>query len=180
MRPEDLLELSLEAKRFFGKDGGVTFGGGEPTLQSDDLLTALGLLKQKGIHSAVESNASTKSYSKIIGNCDLLISDLKAVTASKLKKHASFAKSSLILENLMDAAVRQDSFILRIPIVPFLNGSKSESTKIRNFVELMRAMRKKELGKPLIVEEIKLHHYGKPKYLALGLEYTADTRQETI
>ncbi len=56
---------------FFGKEGGVTFSGGEPLLQPDFLKEALYLLKQKGYHTAVETSGAAPwdNFRKVTGFC---------------------------------------------------------------------------------------------------------------
>ena len=41
--------------KFFGRRGGITFSGGEPTLQAAELLPLFRRLKEAGIHICLDS-----------------------------------------------------------------------------------------------------------------------------
>ena len=49
----------LKDEIFFKREGGVTFSGGEPFLQSDFLIDLLKACKEKGIHTAIETSLYT-------------------------------------------------------------------------------------------------------------------------
>ena len=50
--------VAISCSPMFWPDGGVTFTGGEPTLQFEPLAESLRLLHDAGINTALESNAS--------------------------------------------------------------------------------------------------------------------------
>ena len=99
MQPEHIL---------FTGGGGVTFGGGEPTLQVDEVLEGLQLLRAQGIHTAVESNAATAGFTRVIGAVDLLICDIKCLDAQTLHTQTG-ADLELVQENLRQAAREQEA-----------------------------------------------------------------------
>jgi len=43
--PEEILHMAVSQKVFFGKKGGITFSGGEPTLQAEALIPLFKELK---------------------------------------------------------------------------------------------------------------------------------------
>ena len=47
--PEEILKMAVSQKPFFGKKGGITFSGGEPTFQAKALVPLVRELKEKGI-----------------------------------------------------------------------------------------------------------------------------------
>jgi pyruvate formate lyase activating enzyme len=53
--PEDLTKRLLEDRDIFGSDGGVTFSGGEPLMQHGFVRETARLLKNEGIHLALET-----------------------------------------------------------------------------------------------------------------------------
>ena len=57
---EELVEMALKMKPYFGKKGGVTVSGGEPLLQSKELVPFFKRLKEEGIHTNIDTNI-TKS-----------------------------------------------------------------------------------------------------------------------
>ena len=48
--PEEIVRMAMSQRPFFGKRGGVTFSGGEPTFQAKALVPLVRELKEKGIH----------------------------------------------------------------------------------------------------------------------------------
>ena len=54
--PEYIVEQAVSMKPFFGKRGGITFSGGEPTVQAEALVPLFKKLKEAGLHICVDSN----------------------------------------------------------------------------------------------------------------------------
>ena len=52
---DELLKRILKYKNYFKTDGGVTFSGGEPLLQSDFLIEILKKLQQFGINTCLDT-----------------------------------------------------------------------------------------------------------------------------
>ena len=50
--PAEILRMAVDQKPFFGRRGGVTFSGGEPTFQAAELVPLVKSLKEAGIPSA--------------------------------------------------------------------------------------------------------------------------------
>ena len=57
---ESIVKEALSCKRMFIDGGGVTLTGGEVTCQRDSVLNLLSQLKENGIHTCIETNASLK------------------------------------------------------------------------------------------------------------------------
>jgi glycyl-radical enzyme activating protein len=161
----EIVGCAQRYRPLFGRHGGVTFGGGEPTLQANQLLFALKALRQKGIHTAIETNAGTPDLQKFVGLVDLLICDLKCISNDKHLQWMD-ADNLLVIQNLQSMARKQSQLIIRIPFVRGMNDSKEEMEKLRVFLYDLARQRKY-----LQVEVLRQHHLGEPKYAALGMEY---------
>ena len=48
--PAHIVQQAVSFKPFFGKRGGITFSGGEPTVQAKALIPLFKMLKAEGIH----------------------------------------------------------------------------------------------------------------------------------
>ncbi|MDO5554323.1 MAG: radical SAM protein [Planctomycetia bacterium] len=144
---------------------GITFGGGEPTLQMDELSFVLAELRAAGIHTAVESNGTTDHFCQLPGKVDLLLCDLKR-------------EEDTNVENLLCAVQRQEDLVVRIPFVPGVNDGSDSRAFFCDLLSRLRRERPWKTGKseqlPLVVEVLPLHHLGKVKYNALGLSYPMD------
>ena len=76
---EEIVRLAVNEKPFFGKKGGVTFSGGEPTVQAKDLIPLVKRLKEQGIHVCLDSNGAVwnKYVEELLGMVDLVLLDIK-------------------------------------------------------------------------------------------------------
>jgi pyruvate formate lyase activating enzyme len=161
----DIVDCAQKYRPLFGSKGGVTFGGGEPTLQANQLVLTIKALQKKGIHTALETNASTADFQKFVGLVDLLICDLKCISSDK-HLHWMDADNWQVLQNLKATAKKQSELIIRIPFVKGMNDDKEEMEKLRMFLGNLANQRR-----ILQVEVLRQHHVGEPKYAALGMEY---------
>ena len=168
MSGADLVKRAVTARPLFGGDGGVTFTGGEPTLQADEVLDAIKRLKKRHIHTAVETNAGTAEFPRFLGQVDLLIVDLKCVSPG-LHREWTGADNGLILGNLLVAAANQPELLVRVPLVAGFNDGEQEMDRIAKFLGRMARPRKE-----LRVQVLPFHHMGEPKYAALGVSYPMD------
>lgn len=84
-----LLHKILRCKSYFGKNGGVTFSGGEPLLQSEFLADFLPRLKSEGIHVAIDTSGCVlnESVKQVISLSDLVLLDYKYTNAEDYLKY---------------------------------------------------------------------------------------------
>ena len=74
--PEEIIRMAMSQRPFFGKRGGITFSGGEPTFQAKALVPLVRELKEKGI-----SDEAIAKLQPII-----LLSGTNAEKLNKLRK----------------------------------------------------------------------------------------------
>ncbi|MGI6069758.1 MAG: glycyl-radical enzyme activating protein [Blautia sp.] len=165
--PGELMEkLRRDTDFYTGSGGGVTFSGGEPLLQAEELKEVMSHCKSEGISTAVEtcSQVPWENYQKLLDLVDLWICDLKAVTP-KLHKKGTGCENGRILENLtLLARQPRMRMWIRVPVIPGFNDSMEEADKIADFID--------SLGSAVDrVEVMAYHDTGKSKYAALGWEY---------
>ena len=77
--PDEILRMAMSQKPFFGKKGGVTFSGGEPTVQAKELIPLFRRLKESGIHICVDTNGSVwnDDVKELLSLADLILLDVK-------------------------------------------------------------------------------------------------------
>ena len=167
LSPEAVRDKALAARDFIS---GVTFGGGEPTLQADELLAALNLLRAAGIHTALESNASTAAYREAVLAADWVFSDLKTLHEKlfQTRVRPGGVRLETVCGNLRFAAEQKQDFVLRIPVITGLNTMPEEQMALFEFCRELHACRK---DGPLRVQLLRQHHIALPKYRALGMAY---------
>ncbi|MBQ2733541.1 MAG: glycyl-radical enzyme activating protein [Clostridia bacterium] len=143
----DELEAVLMRQSVFFKDGGgVTFSGGEPTMQSDFLLEMLTRLRKNGIHCAVQTCGYTPSevFKQIIENTDFFLYDIKLADDAMHKAYTGVS-NKLILENLKLLIESGKPFLGRTPIIDGVNNSVENLAATAELVKNAKNMLRFEL-----------------------------------
>lgn len=120
-------------------NGGVTFSGGEPTLQPSFLKELLIASKEEGFHTTVDTCGYTSQQylEEILPYTDLFLFDLKHV--NELKHLAATGKSNdKILENLQFLLRHQKKIQIRIPVIPDFNFSEEDMQAICKFLKSLQ------------------------------------------
>jgi pyruvate formate lyase activating enzyme len=121
----ELADLLLRDKPFYDNTGGgVTVSGGEPTVQHPFLLELLGLLKERGVHTALETCGYFDAglIEELAPVVDLFLYDLKH-TDSEAHRALTGVDSEGILSNFraLLAQVGAQRIFPRIPLIPGFN-----------------------------------------------------------
>lgn len=173
MTPEALANRLLKDKDFYVvSNGGVTFSGGEPTLQSAFILEVVRILKQHQIHVAIDTAGlfNFEELKPLIELVDLFLYDVKAFD-SQLHQQLVKADNQVSLENLRKLSHLNKDLIIRLIVVPSLNDQEEDFTKRLKFMA--------DLPNPLKqVDILPYHNLGAGKYEALGLEYRLKALQD--
>ena len=76
---DEIVRMAVSQKAFFGKKGGVTFSGGEPTLQAKALIPLFQRLKEQNIHICIDTNGSiwNEEVEELLKWTDLVLLDIK-------------------------------------------------------------------------------------------------------
>ncbi len=168
---EKLLRIVNRDRMFYAEtEGGVTFSGGEPLYQAEQLLPILQKCKEKGLHTAIEtaSFVTWDRFELLYDFVDLWICDVKAVSEEKHIEGCG-AGNQRILSNIRQLAEQPGVRIwIRTPVIPNFNDGEEEQRKIADFArELGKAVERTEL--------LPYHDTGKSKYDALGKRYEAES-----
>ncbi len=164
---EDLMQEIIRDKVFFEESGGgVTFSGGEPLLQYQELLSLLKLSGENNIHRAVDTSgyASEKVMREVALHTDLFLYDLKNMDPVKHKKFTG-VDNERILKNADILLDMGKEVIFRVPLIPGINDAEKELKAYLHFFE-KRADKFKE------VHILPYHKIGSDKYRRLDLEYS--------
>lgn len=82
MSPQDVANMAIKYKAYYKHTGGgVTFSGGEPLMQGRFLTECLELLKEHGIHTAIDTSGYGQEqwFNKILSLADCVLLDIKAM-----------------------------------------------------------------------------------------------------
>lgn len=146
----------------FFDGGGVTFTGGEVTLQWQPLKVLLEKLKSKGINTAIETNAILPSFCELLPYLDHLIMDVKSADEEKLFK-VTGGHLEPIIKNLSHAVSLGVDTLVHVPLIGGFNDSDEDVEKLLNVLSPFKDKIK--------IEFLSYHEYGKDKWKKCGLEY---------
>ncbi|MBE6761614.1 MAG: radical SAM protein [Ruminococcaceae bacterium] len=161
---EEVINEALISIPMFFENGGVTFTGGEATLQLEPLLLLVKELSKKGISVAIETNGTSPKLPELFPFLKHLIIDLKHPNSTTHKAVTGVA-NEVIKQNILSAAENGLDLLVRIPLINGFNASKDN---LKEFVEFLKSVNRNNLK----VEILKYHEYGKDKWQKCGLEYT--------
>ena len=149
----EILDEILRSRMMFFDGGGVTFTGGEVCVQSDELTELLKLLKENGIHTAIESNGSFLSIRDIAEYVDYLIIDMKHYDDDEHIRWVGASNRS-VKSNLEYFFSKRRQIHIRIPVIKNINDNPD------GFVEYF----KKYDTSGAVFEFLPYHEFGKDKW----------------
>lgn len=163
----DLVAEALKYKNYFGRRGGVTATGGEPLLQLDFLLEFFTLLKQKGVHTCLDTSGicyreGDGRYLKLLEVTDLVLLDIKHIdgdahkelTGQKIDAPLGFAR--FLSEHKKPVWIRH-------VLVPGITDDDGALRRLKAFLDTLDNVEK--------VEVLPYHTMGENKYEKLNLAY---------
>jgi len=162
---EELFQDIMKDNPFYRRSkGGVTIGGGEPTMQHEFVRELLKKCKQNYLHTAMETCLYVKweNLEKVLDHVDLLYFDIKHMD-THIHKELTGVSNELILENARKAS-KMRPIIIRIPLIPGYNDTEENLIKTAKFAA--------ELGDNLLrIELLPYHKFGTGTYEQLGKKY---------
>ena len=163
--------MALNQKPFFGKRGGVTFSGGEPTSQAKALIPLVKMLKDNGIHVCLDTNGGVwnPNVEELFGLVDLVLLDVKEFNP---QRHQAITgrDNAVTLRTASWLEEHGKPFWLRYVLVP---GYSDAEADIRALGERLGGYKQVER-----VEILPYHTLGVHKYEAMGKEYRLAGVQE--
>jgi len=155
-------EVKKDVPFFRNSDGGVTVSGGEPLLQKDFVKAFLGLCKENGLHTAIESNLSQDwaSIEELFPVTDLWMCDLKIFDAEKHKEWTGIDNRATI-GNIRRLGASGQKMLVRTPVIPGVNDTEEEIENICKVLE--------PFAKNLSYELLGFHTLGFSKFESMGM-----------
>jgi len=161
---EVMTEIDKDRHYYESSGGGVTFSGGEPLLQIDFLKALLLECKNKGYHTTVDTagNVPWQTIESVMQYVDLWLYDMKLADSDK-HKNAVGVTNKTILSNLHRLSSAAKNIVIRIPVIPGINGDIVEIEKIVDILSNIKNI--------WYVELLPLNHIAEGKYDSLGIDY---------
>ncbi len=161
----DSIELVEKIERdavFYDESGGgVTFSGGEPLMQPEFLLECLKLCKEKNLQTCVDTAGAinTPLITDITNFTDIFLFDVKTADPKIFEEYIGKG-FNIVQGNLQILAKNSKRVIIRIPVIPGVNFSEEEMTKIIRFLRQFQGINEVSL--------LPFHRTGADKYKRLG------------
>lgn len=157
-------EVAKDSPFYRRSSGGVTVGGGEPTIQHEFVEALLEKINLLYIHTAIETCGYVKwaILEKLLRYTDLVYMDIKHMDAVE-HKNLTGVSNELILENARRIS-ESNPLVVRIPVAPGYNDSKENVLATARFAS--------GLGKNFQgVELLPYHRLGAQTYAELGRKF---------
>ena len=151
---DDLFSECVRSRMMFFGGGGVTFTGGEATLQAGELKELLIRLKEAGIHTALETNGTWPGLPGLLPWIDWLMMDVKHYDGEILKKYTGM-DNALNRNNYREICRIKRQIHVRIPLI---NGINTRNP--REFAAFLAVHENPNA----VFEFLPYHEYGKAKW----------------
>ena len=162
--PEEIVRMAVSEKPFFGKKGGVTFSGGEPTMQAKELIPLFKRLKEKGVGICVDTNGSllNDDVKDLFSFTDLVLLDIKEFNSDKhqiltSRGNVQTIKTAEWLEE------NKTPIWLRYVLVPGYSDSEEDIIALCEHFKSYKMIHR--------IEILPYHTLGVHKYESLGMSY---------
>jgi len=133
-------EIEKDLPFFRTSGGGVTLSGGEPTLYMEYCSRLLARLKEKGVHTIVETCGyfALEGFERLVlPHADAVYFDIK-IHDEALHREQCGVSNSLILENfkalLQSCAERGTELLPRVPLIPGITATEENLKAIAGFL----------------------------------------------
>lgn len=167
MSAREVIDDVAKDKAYFDSTGGgITVSGGEPMLQAGFVLALLGLARERGIATALETSgyAPTSAYLEVAPLVSTFLWDYKA-TGSARHKELTGVDNQRILDNLRVLHDQGASIVLRCPVIPGVNDTDEHFAAIGRLCQ--------ELPGLLGFEIMPYHRMGVSKAARVGIDQRA-------
>lgn len=164
MRVEEVLdEVLRDASYYTRTGGGVTLSGGEAAVQFRFSAAILSGLKEKGIHTALETcgQVPRENLEALLPLTDIVYFDIKHMDADR-HQDLTGQDNRLILQNLELCVRAGSNVVLNLPLIPGCNDSPENLEALASHMRLLGLDRLRVLP---------FHRLGAHEYEELGMEW---------
>jgi pyruvate formate lyase activating enzyme len=167
-----LFERIIQDRDFWGKEGGVTFSGGEPLMQSETLCPLVKKLKENGVHITMETSlyAPNEKLLEIEPYIDTFIVDIKVLNKPFVAKQYKDEKLDFTA-NIHHLSNKGKICVLRMVMIDRV------TVTLENIMHLEHLTEKLKFGS---LELLEYHTLGNKKAERMGLSTTLFEKPDEI
>lgn len=162
MGVEEVLEEVMQDEAYYRRSGGgITVSGGEAFMQPEFVAELLKYCREKGIHTAVETNLSFpwERMEAALAHTELVMLDIKHWDTREHRRWTNQGNVR-ILDNIRRLTGTGIPYIVRTPVIPGVNDSEECISSICRFLV--------QEGQAEYYELLRFNPFGGVKYQALG------------
>lgn len=161
---EEVVKMAVNQKPFFGRRGGVTFSGGEPTSQAQGLVPLVERLHEENIHVCIDTNGGiwNPAVEELMNKADLVLLDIKQINPAR-HENLTGRSNTRTLETARWLEDNGKHFWLRYVLVPGISDFEEDIRALGEHFKDYRMIQR--------VEILPYHTLGMHKYESLGQEY---------
>ncbi|MDP2090572.1 MAG: pyruvate formate-lyase-activating protein [Candidatus Gracilibacteria bacterium] len=164
MSDEQLLKIVENNKIYFGKKGGVTASGGEPTLQAKGLITLFKELQNRGINTTLDTNGFVLNddVAELLKYTDLVLLDIKHIDDKKHKLLTGQSNKNTL--DFLDYIEQNNiKFWIRHVLVPDYTDNEEDIEKLGKYLQKYKSLERLEI--------LPYHTMGVFKWKELKMKY---------
>jgi len=162
---DELFAIAKKDEQYYGvSGGGVTIGGGEPTLQSRFVRAFVRKCREHYIHTALDTCGYTVNEEglRALQEADMVLFDIKGLDPDQHFVDTAVSNET-ILRNLKHLSDLGKPIIVRMPLIPGHNVSDRQVSAAAQFMAGLPSLERVDL--------MAYHRYGTVKYGQLGRAY---------
>ena len=161
---EEIVKMAVSQKPFFGRRGGVTFSGGEPTVQAKALSPIFDRLHEEGINICLDTNGGiwNSDVEELLGKTDLVLLDMKQINPER-HMNLTGRSNEQTLKTAQWLEDHEKPFWLRYVLVPGISDFEEDIRTLGEHFKNYKMLQR--------VEILPYHTLGIHKYESLGQEY---------
>ncbi|CAH2214870.1 4-hydroxyphenylacetate decarboxylase activase [Tepidibacter aestuarii] len=162
---DEIMKVLTRDSNSWSIEGGVTFSGGEPLLQSEFLIKVLKECKKNYFHTAIETTAykDNENFLKVMEYIDFAFIDVKHINRD-IHRQKTGVYNDIILNNIryLKQSGWKGRLILRMPVIRDFNDT------YQNITDTIQFMKENDLFE---INILPFHRLGESKWRQLGKEY---------
>jgi len=172
MTVDEVLDEVIRDEPFYkNSGGGMTVGGGEPTVHPEFLVELLRKGKEMGLHICLDTNgiASWEIYEKTLPFVDIYLVDIKNMDSEEHIRGTG-AGNEKVLENIRKLSEAGAAIRIRVPVIYDFNDFDENFEKMGEFL--------KSLPNPVEgVDLLPFHNWCQDKYDWLGIDWPLEDEE---
>lgn len=153
---DQLYKKIIRNKPYFKENGGVTFSGGEPLLQSKFLIQLIEKLKKENIHIAIDTAGICDEWEEVIKNVDLILLDIKHINKDGYKEITQTNQFDKFNDFIKTLNKYNKKVWIRQVIIPDVNDNEEYMEGLNKYLKKINNVEK--------IEFLPFHTLGFKKY----------------